>query len=247
MPPVRRVPGYAGMKRAEWHDWRQVAETFVAERPCADPLGTVEVLVLVLGMAGSWAELVGAGAWVQLAPTELYVHYVPGYRAARTYALLDRFTVWLHARGDVTDWQRDVMRSEIDAQRAAHGCAEQGVRRVRELRFGTRAEALTREWVRRMEHPDDRTLAGRAVRVLVSQLHVQLGESREPPLGSLDVDALIREVVRAIDGAPDAAERELFALLSSYYRWLGDEAHLEPRRALWLSRRLAHAALGIAA
>jgi len=235
------------MKRAEWSDWRQVAETFVAERPCSDPLTVVEVLVLVLSNATSWADLVGAGAWVQRASTEVYVHYVPGYRAARTYALLDRFTEWLHARGDLTNWQRDVIRSSIDVSRGAHGCTERGVRRVRELRYGYLAERDTKQWLRLFEHPVDRDLARRAVRLLVLQLQVQLGECAEPPLGSLDVDALLAAIVATVDGAPEAAERELFALLSSYYRWLGDEGHLEPRRALSLSRRLAHAALGIAA
>jgi len=219
----------------------------VAERPCSDPLGVVEVLVLVLSLAGSWGDLVGAGAWVQLAPTEIYVHYVPGYQAARTYALLDRFTEWLHERGDITRWQRDVMRASIDAQRGAHGCTERGVRRVRELRFGVRAEALANDWVGHFDHPDDRRLGRRALRVLIGQLHVQLGETRDPPLGSLDVDAFLAAIVASVDGAPDASERELFALLSSFYRWLGDGEHLHPPRALWISRRLAEAALGMAA
>ena len=91
----------------------------------------VEVLVLVLQNACSWGDLVGAASWVMFAPTEVYVHHMPGYRAARTYALLDRFTRWLHDRGDITSWQRDVMRSEIDAQRGAHFCAMRGVPRLR--------------------------------------------------------------------------------------------------------------------
>jgi len=235
------------MRRSEWRDWGQVAETFAAERPCSDPLGVVEVLVLVLGHAHSWADLVGGGAWIQHAPTEVFVHYVPGYRAARTYALLDRFAEWLHARGDVTDWQRDVMRSSIDEHRGAHGCTERGVRRVRELCFGPHAELLTEQWAGRFAHPADRDLARRAVRLLVLQLQVQLGESSAPPLGSLDVDAMLRRVIADVDGAPEATERELFALLSSYYRWLGEEGHLHPPRARRLSRQLAHAALGIAA
>jgi len=235
------------MPRSQWRDWRQVAETYVSERPCADPEIVVEVLVIVLRHAHSWGDLVGAASWVRFASREVYVQYVPGFRAARTYQLLDRFTCWLHARGDIDDWQRDVMRSEIDAMRGASGCAERGVPRVRELGFGFDAERIVDAWVRTPEVEPHRERARSAIRVLESQLHLQLGATDAPPLGSLSVDAMVAEVLVLSDACPAASDRVLFADLAAFYCWLAEEERLEPSRARTIAARFAAAALGLAA
>lgn len=236
--PVRR-PGYAGMPRAEWTDWRQVAETFVAERPSAAAAENVEVLVLVLRLAKSWADLVGGGTWLQFAGVEVYTHYVEGFDDARTYRLIERFVRWLHGRGDLTDWQRDVLVAESEERRAGRA----GGAGVRECRLGRFDRArLAEELAAAVGDPSLR--ADVIVDLLVGHVEGQLGPSDEPPMGSLDPDLVVADVMGwaveepGVDAAPG-----LLSTFATLYRLLGESERLDPARANAIAARFAMAAL----
>ncbi|MCA9607332.1 MAG: hypothetical protein KC619_17120 [Myxococcales bacterium] len=229
----------------DWSDWRQVAETFVAERPPSDPALIVEALVLVLTRVGSWADFLGGG-WVHHAPTELYIRYVPGFGAARTFRLLDRLVGWLHGRGDLDDWQRDVLLTVIDDARDCRRLDRVRDARVEELRFHDyMRSALLAELAETLDDAEVRARLPRIVGPLVTALEAQHGPSSAPPLGSLDPEALVA-VLAASRRGDGVAEAELLALLGVFYAWLGKTGRLERTRAEDLAARLALGAMGVA-
>jgi len=235
------------MPKSEWQDWRQVAETFVAERPTRSPDLIVHVLVIALRFARSWAELVGGGDWIQAAAREVFMHDVAGFRDQRTHRLLDRFTSWLHGRGDIDDWQRDVMYSEIDRMRDAYGHPFQRTSRVTELRFDARRrEALISAFATTIEDPVLRDMAAPTVEWVVTHVELELGACSAPPMGCVNADRMIRDVL-SVPGGAGAADRALFLNASLFYRWLGAHAHLERSRADAIAARFASAAMGVAA
>ena len=243
--PSTRTRGYAGMPREEWADWRHVAETFCAERSPRRPELVEEVLVLVLGANLSWRDLLGAG-WVRHATTQVYVAAVPGFAEARTLALLDRFVAWLAERGDLTPWQRQSLATAVDAARAAQGLPSRHARHVREhyLRSWKRE---AEQFAGAVEEPWLRELVPGLMRVLDSQLALQLGPGTATPLGCLDADAMLADVFAQWEPGAGAreADRSLFMLAASYYRWLAETERLERRRAQHIAQRFATAALSL--
>lgn len=230
------------MRFEAWSDWRQVAETFVAERAPAQPEQTVDVLVLLLRRVGSWADFLGGG-WIWCAATEVYVHYVKGYGPSRTYALIDRLAGWLHARGDLDDWSRDVLHAATDEGREAHGLEPRRPHRVRELCFDDhqRDEILASFRMSVPEQsPADVAWVGRLVVHVCEAMH---GPSHAPPLGALDPDRL---VAAALSQATPTLAASRVGLAAAFYRWLGATERLEPARAAWVASRLEAAALGLA-
>lgn len=236
------------MPRSEWRSWRDAAEALVAEQPSTCPDLLVDVLCLVLE-SGSWGDFL-TGRWIGLASTRVYTAYVPGFSDARTHQLLDRFVGWLHARGDLDGWQRDVLYGEIDRARAAHGRPPKRPTRVVEhVLCGLDHDRVLEEFAATLEDPVHQDMAPSAVRVLVSHLQDQHGTSRHYPAGSLDPAPMIDGVLGELDGSTDAqmAYRDLLFLVGAFYRWLGATGRLERSRAERIAASFAAAVLGMAA
>lgn len=238
-----RLAGYAGMPRERWEDWRQVAETFVAERRCSDPPQVVEILALVLRQAHSWTELLAAEAWVMFAFSEVYVNYVPGYGAPRTYQLLDRFVRWLHERGDIDEWRMQTIQTRIDEERRAHG--HPGLDRpvVRDLVLGVMWDRVVAEFAATLSD-DQRDRALSAVGILKSYVEMQHGDGHQVPMGAIDPDLVIRDVPRMMPEPSGPASRDVFSLAAQFYRWARDTDRMERSRADAIASAFAAAALG---
>lgn len=245
--PPEREPGYAGMPRERWEDWGQVAETFVAERRCANPERVIGVLTLVLRHAKSWTELLAAHGWLLVAATEVYVHYVPGYGPPRTFQLLDRFVRWLHERGDIDLWRRRALEHAIDEQRRAHGHPGLGRPAVPDLVLGIMGDRVVAEFAETLDDPWLRDRAPSTVGLLSRFVEIQHGPGNDVPMGALDPELLISQMLAAAETMPDPYARDSFAIAARFYRWAGETARLEGSRADALASRFAAAALAIAA
>ncbi|MCB9594502.1 MAG: hypothetical protein H6719_17350 [Sandaracinaceae bacterium] len=228
------------MKREAWRDWRQVAETFVAERPPRDPQLIVEVLVLVLAEARSWGDFLG-GSWVLLATSRVFVADVPGFGSARTLQLLDRLVDWLARRGDVDDWQRDVLWTAIDESRDGHGMPRKHGEGVQECVLYTHGLAhLGAELAAASRAADPRLAAAPAL--VARALDQQLGEGRATPAGSLDVGLWIASLMD-LQGHLRGADGDTVRRVADFYRWLGATGRLEPTRAISIAGALDMAEL----
>ncbi|MBX3270258.1 MAG: hypothetical protein KF729_08350 [Sandaracinaceae bacterium] len=230
------------MARTQWSDWRQVAETFVAERPSPAAARNVEALVILLRRVGSWTDFLGGG-WVLMASRELFMSDFEGFSNARAHQLLDRVVTWLRGRGDLDDWQRDVLHTKIDEARSAYGRPTRRARHVTEYRCAPHdREALARELD---EAVADLGLGGRfVVDLLVRQVTAQHGPSEAPPMGALDPDRVVADV---LEGATNASDRlAACALLTGcarLYGRLATSGRLEAARGRALAERFARAAL----
>lgn len=238
-----RLAGHAGMPRERWRDWRQVAETFVAERRSSDPKQVVEVLTLVLRRCPSWTDFLAGVDWLMFAFSEVYTNYVRGYGAPRTFQLLDRFVRWLLERGDIDEWRFRAMQYAIDQERRRHG--HPGLDRpvVKDLVLGFRWESVAADFARTLEDGVQREMAPSLVGLLRNYIQLEHGRARDVPMGALDPERVIPELVAT---APSAhATREALLVAAGFYRWAGDTERLEPTRAEQIAARFSAAALGL--
>lgn len=232
--------GYRGMPRGEWRDWRQVAETFVAENRVRDPETTVRVLVIALRRAQSWSELVAGLPWVMFATSEVYEKRVVGYGKARTLRLLDRFVCWLHDRGDLAEWPRDVLRSAIDMQRVWAGLNPLLPRHVADHYVDPHERDRLADELAARVAPARAALARSVVDYVVSELERQIGPSYALPMGALDPDVLIDGL---LEEPIEGAHREVLGLCAQLYRMLGETQRLDGERARALAQALTWVAL----
>ncbi|GAB5541985.1 MAG: hypothetical protein SangKO_017450 [Sandaracinaceae bacterium] len=233
------------MPASEWEDWRQVTETFLAERPVTKPDDAVDVLLVCID--GPLGELV-AGHGLCLVSTKIFLADIPGYGARRALALFDRFVDWLRERGVITTWQRDVLWSKSDESREACGGRPLRDGGVRELELQCFGSKLVERFAETLETERDRALARAVVADLESTIAAQIGSRGSAPAGMLDVDRLLRAwVAFEAEKGDRGLCVEAFAMLSRFYRWLGETEQLEPDRARLLASQLSAAALGVAA
>lgn len=231
------------MPPAEWEDWQQVAETFVAERPVARPDRVIDALLACLDQP--LGELV-AGNEMFLVGTKVYVAQVPGYRDRRALHLMDRFVEWLHERGVITTWQRDVLWTRIDEAREDCGALPVRARRVREVELRWDLTRVVERFADTLGGDRERALATAVLGDLERSIAAQLGSRGSAPAGMLDVDRLLRAWVGfELERDAPGLCAEAFAMLSRFYRWLADTEQLEPERARLIASQLSAAALGL--
>lgn len=236
----RRFRGYRGMPRGEWRDWRQAAETFVAENRVRDPDATVRVLVGALRRAQSWAELVAGLPWLMFATRDAHLSYVPGYGEARTLRLLDRFVRWLHARGDIGRWTRDVLRSAIDMQRVYAGLPPRLEQHFNDHYVDLHEQDRLAEELAARVSWEREGLARSVVDYVVAEIERQIGPGYALPIGALDADRLVHGL---LEEPFDHAHREVLGLCAELYRMLGETQRLDAGRASHLAERLSWVAL----
>lgn len=246
-PPAR--PGVTGRSRGRpaqaWNSWRRTVEAFAAERPVRQPELQTELLLQVLPASSSWAELVNGG-WVLLAVSRADEQHFPGYGTARIHQVLERFTHWLHGRGDIDDWQRDVLCAAIDDAREAWGFARKGARAAREmLSCWLSYDRDLAAFVASLEPETHRPLAPRVIASLELAVERQLGPSRSLPMGAVDPEEYVADLFLmpelVLQSHPDV--RDAFWIAAAFYRWAGDTARLDPQRAAHLAGRFSEAAL----
>ncbi|MGE0786611.1 MAG: hypothetical protein AB7S26_13145 [Sandaracinaceae bacterium] len=225
--------------------WDDVLDAFLRETRPRSPERIRAALEVAIGMPGSRGDLL-RGGWILRAPIRIYEEYVHGFGPARTFELLERFFGWMHRRGELTDWQRDVLYTEIDESRSAHFLTPRRSERVKELRIGTLGwEELLARFVD--EHPTSIDLEGarRIERILKAELEARLGPCQTPPLGSLDTSAMLAEVIEGAANIDLPKVAATLTTMATFLRWLADVGELEPKRARLLAEELARGALMI--
>ena len=128
---------------------------------------------------------------------------------------------------------------------SAHALRDAGVRELELQFFGAK---LVERFAETLETERDRALARAVVADLESTIAAQIGSRGSAPAGMLDVDRLLRAwVAFEAEKGDRGLCVEAFAMLSRFYRWLGETEQLEPDRARLLASQLSAAALGVAA
>ncbi|MCB9600094.1 MAG: hypothetical protein H6721_00665 [Sandaracinus sp.] len=246
-PRAPTVPVDADVTSPGERSWLPWIDGFLATRSLANPEEAAYVMRRVLSEVRSWASFV-SGEFLALAPT--YVGHRTSYRAGRTYQLFERFVRWMHTQREVTDWQRDVLLREIERQRYCEGLRTELPPALELTLSDYDIPRFARELAPTFEDPvlADEGLVASALRCLQSHLKLQLGESRHPPVGSLDPHQLVRDVSEGVEDASDHEHNQaLFTMLSVFYEWAGKSGRLERGRAAALASTLASAAMPVVA
>jgi len=234
---------YVGMPRGEWRTGCDMVRTYVLERSPKDPEVVRGAVCAALRDLRSWGDFV-SGRWVLRAGTVVDAVKAPGFRMGRLYQTLERLVRWLHARGDIDEWQRDRLQHAIDEARRCHHVRRTGPssRGLEHVPARCQLDWLADRFARSFPDPKERALAREALRRLAAELDGQLGAGEHLPFGALDVDGFVC-AVHAAPARGSAGASSSLELAAAFYRWLGERGHLDPARARHQASRLAAAAL----
>lgn len=215
--------------------WAELTEAFVREREPGDASRPLAVLLLATDLAYDMDEL-RAGRWVALAAPQVRAHYEgEGYDRDETLALVERFVVWLGARGELSPSDVASLRAQIDeAREDAETIDEEHCfdLDIPEPEVATLCACFAAE----QDTDAEAELAAIAVSWLAAWLRHDVGD--------VDFEALDPEMLAVHAYEEDYEQgRHALATWSVFYRWLGRVGVMEAGRAERIATRLAIAAL----